>query len=196
MPFAPDLRAPVRFETDEYVLRPITVADAELDHAAVVATREHLRLWEQSSWPDDDFTVEANRDDLERMERRHLAGEAFGFTMLAPDEHDCLGCVYVFPHDARFLASADVAPLGDVEWDAVAAAVYFWVRADRMDDGLDRRLLADLKRWFADVWGLEPVVFVTSESFTQQLDLLHSTDLEPRFEIREPDKPAPYLAFG
>lgn len=196
MPFAHDLIAPERLATGEYVLRPITVDDAALDHAAVMATRDHLRLWEQSTWPEDGFTVADNRADLQRMEARHVAGDAFGYTMVDPGETECLGCVYVFPHDARFLAAADVTPLGDHRWDEIGAVVYFWVRGPRMDDGLDRRLLVDLRRWFADDWPLDRVVFVASEPFVHQVELLAGTDLELRFELREPDKPAPYFAFG
>lgn len=197
MPFADDLTAPARLETDEFVLRPITVADAALDHEAVMATREQLRLWEQSSWPEDGFTVDDNRGDLATMERRHAAGEAFGYTMTDPDGTAVLGCVYVFPHDARFLAAAEVTPLADdVRWDAIGAAVYFWVRTERQADGLDRRLLADLRRWFVDDWDLGPVVVVTSETFVQQVDLIESAGLQRCFVIDEPDKPGRHLAFA
>ncbi|HEU4849283.1 MAG TPA: hypothetical protein VFS93_02625 [Terrimesophilobacter sp.] len=70
--------------TDEFVLRPIVADDAELDHAAVMETREYLRLWEQSTWPEDDFTVEANRKDLVGLEQRHAAHRAFTYTVLEP----------------------------------------------------------------------------------------------------------------
>ena len=196
MPFRRDTIAPDRLTTDDFVLRPITVADAELDYAAVMESRELLRLWQQSTWPADDFTVEDNRVDLEEMERRHAAGVAFGYTMLDPDESTCLGCVYVFAPDARFLAAANITAVTDAEWDGIGAAVYFWVRTSRLPVGLDRSLLAHLRRWFADAWGLDDVVFVASELFTHQMQLIESTDLELRFEIAEPDKPGRHLAYG
>jgi hypothetical protein len=187
---------PARFATGDFVLRPITVADAELDYAAVMESRALLRLWQQSTWPADDFTVEDNRADLEQMEQRHAAGVAFGYTMVSPDESACLGCVYVFAHDARFLAAADIAAVTDAAWDRIDAAVYFWVRASQLPIGLDRSLLDHLRRWFTDDWGFDDVVFVTSELFTQQVQLMEATDLELRFEIVEPDKPGRHLAYG
>jgi hypothetical protein len=196
VPFRQDTIAPDRFATDEFVLRPITVADAELDYEAVMESRELLRLWEQSSWPADDFTVEDNRLDLEKMERRHAAGAAFGYTMLDPDESICLGCVYVFAPDARFLAAADITAVTDAAWERIDAAVYFWVRTSRLAAGLDRSLLTNLRRWFAEIWGLFDVVFVTSELLTQQVQLLEGTDLELRFQIAEADKPGCHLAYG
>ena len=196
MPFRDDTRPPARLVTADFVLRPITVADAVLDHAAVMESREVLRLWQQSSWPADDFTVEDNRIDLERMEQRHGAGNAFGYTVLSPDESECLGCVYVFAHDARFLAASEVAAVSDARWERIDAAVYFWVRTSTTPAGLDSALLACLRRWFRDDWGFDDVVFVTSELFGQQVDLIESTDLELRFEIMEPDKPSRFLAYG
>jgi hypothetical protein len=178
------------------VLRPIVAGDAERDHAAVMETREHLRLWEQSTWPADDFTVEGNREDLVGLEERHAAHRAFTFTVVDPDDTECLGCVYVFPTSAKFLATSAVTPVGDEAWDDVEAVVYFWARLSRMETGMDERLLAALRRWFADEWGLERTVYVTNEQFTQQVDLIRRTDLRLRFELREPDKAGTYLVFG
>ena len=67
---------PHGFSTDRFLIRPVTVADAQLDFDAVMSSKEFLRTWEQASWPEDDFTVEANRADLDKMETRHEAGYA------------------------------------------------------------------------------------------------------------------------
>jgi hypothetical protein len=195
---AVDLREPVPAElrTDEFVLRPITADDAAMDHDAVMETREHLRLWEQSSWPEDNFTVEANRADVVDLEQRHAAGRAYTYTVLDPLGTECLGCVYVFPTNATFLAKATVTPVGDDAWAEVQAVVYFWARQSRMETGMDGRLLAALRAWFAEAWKLEPTVFVTNEQFTQQVDLIERTDLTRKFELVEPDKTGTYLVYG
>lgn len=70
------------------------------------------------------------------------------------------------------------------------------MRSARRDDELDARLLAALRSWFAVQWGIERVLFVTSEPFTEQLALFERAGLTPRFEIREPHKARPDLAFG
>src|SRR6478735_2958146 len=154
---------PAGLRTDEFLLRPILAVDAEADHDAVMETREYLRLWEQSTWPEDDFTVEADRRDLAGLEERHAEGRAFTYTVLDTDGAACLGCVYVFPTGASFLAKSTVTPVADDAWEDVDVVAYFWVRRRRMADGLDERLLAALRVWFRDEWRVPRAVFVTSE---------------------------------
>ncbi|MEJ7650948.1 MAG: hypothetical protein WKF57_18200 [Nakamurella sp.] len=197
MSFAdPNQPVPTGLRTDHFVLRPITADDAPNDYDAVMETREHLRLWEQSTWPADDFTVEANREDLAGLELRHTEHRAFTYTVLDPGTAECLGCVYVFPTSATFLTKCTVTPMGVEEWDDVDAVVYFWVRSSRMDLRMDAHLLAALRRWFADEWMLENTVYVTNEEFTQQVNLIDSTDLTLQFQFLEPGKPGTYLAYG
>lgn len=187
---------PVELRTAEFFLRPIVADDAELDHAAVMETREYLRLWEQSTWPEDGFTVDANREDLVDLELRHVEHRAFSYTVLDPDGTECLGCVYVFPTSATFLAKSAVTALGDDNWADVDAVIYFWVRLSRMETGMDTRLLTALRAWFNEEWKLQDSVYVTSEQFTQQVQVIGGTDLSLKFELREPGKPGTYLVFG
>jgi hypothetical protein len=187
---------PAKLKTEYFVLRPIVVDDTELDYAAVMETREHLRLWRQSTWPEDDFTVEANRKDLIDLEQRHAAHRAYTYTVLDPDGTRCLGCVYVFPTSATFLAKSTVIPVGDDKWADLDAVIFFWARLSQMETGMDQRLLAALRRWFTDEWKLEKTVYVTSEQFTQQVDLLNHSDLNLKFELIEPGKPRRRLVYG
>jgi hypothetical protein len=187
---------PAELKTEEFALRPIVAGDAELDYAAVMETREYLRLWRQSTWPEDDFTVAANRKDLIDLEQRHAAQRAYTYTVLDPAGTSCLGCVYVFPTSATFLAKSTVTPVGDDEWADVDAVIFFWSRRSQLASGMDERLLAALRAWFKDEWQLEKTVYVTSEQFTQQVDLLDRTDLSLKFELLEPGQPRKRLVFG
>lgn len=182
--------------TAEFVLRPITAEDAAADHAAVMETRDLLLGWEQSGWPAEDFTVEANREDLRDLEFRHAEHRAYTYTVVAPAGSPCLGCVYVFPTAAIFLARSAVTQLGGIRWEDVEAVVYFWVRASRLPDALDARLLDALRGWFTPEWGLRSSVFVTSEGFEEQVRLLRGAGLSEVFEVREPGKVGRYLAFA
>jgi hypothetical protein len=187
---------PARLETEDFTLRPIVVGDTEMDYAAVMETREQLRLWRQSTWPEDDFTVEANRKDLVDLEERHAANRAFTYTVLDPNGTRCLGCVYVFPISAKFLATCTVTPVAEDQWVDVDAVIFFWVRLPQMETGMDERLLSALRTWFSEEWNLNNTVYVTSEPFTQQVDLMACTDLKLKFELLEPGKPRKRLAFG
>jgi hypothetical protein len=192
----PNEAVPAELRTEEFVLRPIVADDAELDYAAVMETREDLRLWEQSTWPGDDFTVEANREDLVNLERRHAEHRAFTYTVLDPAGIECLGCVYIFPTTATFLVKSTVTPVGGEVWADVDAVVYFWARKSRMETGMDERLLTALRAWFDEEWQFERTVYVTNEQFEQQMDLLNRTDLSVKFELLEPGKAGKYLIFG
>ncbi|GAA5195301.1 N-acetyltransferase [Microbacterium jejuense] len=187
---------PTELRAAEFAVRPITPDDAERDYAAVMESRAELRLWEQSDWPADDFTVDDNRSDLVDLQSRHDAHRAFTYTVVDPAGAESLGCVYVFPTAATFLARSAVTPVADDAWKDVDAVVYFWVRRSRIEDRLDERLLAALRAWFAGEWGFARTVFATSERFDQQVALLGATDLALRFELREPDKPGTYLVYG
>ena len=136
-----DFHAPGGLRTGEFLLRPIRAAAAALDYEAVMASKEYLRPWEQSGWPADDFTVEANREDLRKLERWHAAGERFTYTVLDPTGTQCLGCVYLLPTGARLFAKKEIAAIDGARWSAYEAAVYFWIRTSRLADGLHRRLL-------------------------------------------------------
>ncbi|WP_116951474.1 N-acetyltransferase [Jiangella endophytica] len=190
-----NVEPPSGLVTDEFVLRPILATDAELDYAAVMESRDYLRTWEQSSWPTDDFTVAANRADLEGLEQRHTDRKAFTYTVMNPAGTECLGCVYLMPTDARSFAGARITPVGEHRWDDYAAAVYFWVRKSRLEAQLDRVLLDALRSWLVRDWSLGGHLVVTNEQFTQQVGLIGQTDLELRFEVEVPDKPGRYLAY-
>ena len=140
--------------------------------------------------------MEANRKDLIDLEQRHVAHRAFTYTVLDPNGARCLGCVYVFPTSATFLAKSTVIPVGDDEWADVDAVIFFWARLSQMAMGMDERLLAALRAWFNEEWKLEKTVYVTSEQFTQQVDLMDRTDLNLKFELLEPGKPRKRLVFG
>ncbi|MGW4488515.1 hypothetical protein ACWEOE_32300 [Amycolatopsis sp. NPDC004368] len=197
MPFTASTEpVPAELKTAEFTLRPIVAADAELDYAAVMETREPLRLWRQTAWPEDDFTVEANRVDVVDMERRHAEHRAFNYTVLDPAGTTCLGCVYVFPTSATFLAKSTVLPVGENVWADVDAVVFFWVRLGQLARGLDGRLLAALRAWFKESWRFENTGYATSETFTQQVNLLAGNGLTLKFEVREPGKPRKRLVFG
>ena len=196
MPFPPDMSVPTLLRTHGFVLRPITAADAELDHAAVMESREYLRSWEQSTWPEDDFTVAANRADLAKLERWNAEHAAFTYTVLDPPESECLGCVYVFPTNASMFQKALITPVDGSDWDEYEATVYFWVRKSEMEARRDTVLLKTLQQWIRSDWNLSGHLFVTNEQFEQQVRLLQSTDLLLRFEIDEPGKPGTYLAYS
>ena len=197
MPFNDDdFHAPKELRTGEFLLRPILASDAALDYEAVMASKEYLRPWEQTGWPADDFTVEANRADVEKLERWHAAGERFTYTVLDPTGTQCLGCVYLVPTDAPMFAKKEIAAIDGARWSEYAVVVHFWVRTSRLADGLDRRLLDALGPWLADDWQIAHHLIVTNEQVEQQVSLIESTDRQLKFRLTDPKESGKSLAYA
>jgi hypothetical protein len=190
------LAAPGELRAEEFLLRPIRASDAAFDYEAVMESKAFLRAWEQSGWPKEGFTVEANRDDLARLERRHDEGASFTYTVVGPALDQSLGCVYVFPTSADLFGKAQIAATGGARWEDYEVAVYFWVRRSRLVDGLDTRLLDALDVWFSHQWNVKQHLLLTNELVEQQVELLESTGRTLRFELAYSSKPGKELAYS
>ncbi len=138
-----DIEIPTGFETADFRVRPITVADAEKDYAAVVESVDliHAALL-GDRWPTASFTLEQNRSDLAKKERRFEQRKSFTFTVVSPDEERVLGCVYI----NKGRRGAD-------------AAVFMWVRQSSYDTGLDPVLESAVREWMEREWPFELVVY-------------------------------------
>lgn len=191
-----DFQPPAELRTAEFLLRPIRATDAERDFAAVMESKEFLRPWEQSGWPADDFTVEANRQDLAGLEQRHADGASFTYTVLDPTETHSLGCVYLFPTSAPMYARPQIAAVAGEEWQSYEAAIYFWVRTSRLADGLDQRLLAALGPWLAQEWGIARALIITNEQVRRQMALFEASGRQLRFRLTFPNEPGTSLAYA
>jgi RimJ/RimL family protein N-acetyltransferase len=189
------LDVPRRLETHEFILRPIVAADVELDYAAVMESKEYLRPWEQTGWPADDFTLEDDLEDVAMLEERHNARHAFTWTLMSPDESECLGCVYLMPPDARSYRESRIDPIGDARWGDYGGLVNFWVRTSRLGSGIDSKLLRAIRQWFAEHHELGRLLYVTNEEVTQQVELFESAGLQRRFTISKPSQTGAYLAY-
>jgi RimJ/RimL family protein N-acetyltransferase len=173
---------PAGFATDEIVVRPLRTSDAAIDFEAVIESREMLRMWEQSDWPADDFTLEDNRADLEKHETEHEAGQAFTFTIMDPTERTCLGCIYI--HGLRGILEA-FAPTNANSHAAsdCAAFVTFWVRASRLQDDLDARVLRGLIQWFDADWAFDEIVLGTNTADVRQQTLFMRAGFVERWRL-------------
>ena len=186
---------PNGLETPEFCLRPLRTTDVELDYAAVMSSRGFLRLWSQTDWPPDDFTLADNLRDLERHEREHREHKAFTYTVMDRTGTECLGCVYIHPLESFFQGTVVLgAELANEQgYQAVAA---FWVRAARIADGLDRRLLDALIAWFESEWAFSQVLFWTKDEVVHQIELFGQAGLEQRLVIEWPGITAKFVFYA
>jgi RimJ/RimL family protein N-acetyltransferase len=177
--YPPNQSVPARLRTDEFILRPLTTAHVNLDYAALMVSTEMLRLWSGTSWPTDDFTLEENWEDLAMHDREHQERVAFTYTVLTPDEMECLGCVYITPLTNSVALNPQV--LTDIAPDT--AVVGFWVKQPRLADHLDKRLLVALRDWLATEWLFSAVYFSARDVNKQQIQLLEAASMKKQYTI-------------
>ena len=142
--FVPDdFELPSGFETPEFRVRPITIADAEKDYEAVMESIEiiHASLL-NDRWPTESFTLDENRRDLAAKERKFERRQSFTYTVVSLDESQVLGCVYI----NKGIGGPD-------------AAVFMWVRRSVQDAGLDSLLEAAVRDWMEKDWPFEWIVY-------------------------------------
>jgi hypothetical protein len=123
---------------DGYHLRPIRVADVDLDYPAVMGSQP--RLWSifgaAWDWPSDSMTYQQDREDLACHEAEIAARQGFSYTLLDDAETALLGCVYIDPPEKQG-ADAEIA------WWVVDGQVGTGLeRAGRAGASVDRRRLA------------------------------------------------------
>ncbi len=96
----------------------------------------HLKgRMDDSDWPVG-LTIEENLIDLGWHQREFTLGHSFAYTVVSLDGKDCLGCCYIYPSEKS-----------ESEVD-----VFYWIRKDRLAEGLENRLGEALKKWLQDVW--------------------------------------------
>lgn len=188
MPLHPAYRpVPASMRTNRLLLRPLRTADAELDYDAVMASAEQLRMWSDSDWPADDFTLAGNLADLQMHQDEHEQGEAYTYTLLTPDAARCLGCVYL-----TSLAPQMRSACADA---ATAVAVRFWVRTAEINYDLDRHLLAALRQWLANEWAFDCVVYPVNPLNRRQAALLQQAGSSLRLAYNRADG-QPWHVYG
>ena len=132
-----DFAVPAGLEHPRFRLRMLTIDDVVKDFAAINERVDHTGA-PRPAFVD---TVSANLVDLGWHQKEFQLRRSFAYTVVAPDESEVLGCVYLDPsetHDAR---------------------VWLWVRRSAFEQGLDPELEAAVREWVATSWPFERVTF-------------------------------------
>jgi hypothetical protein len=132
-----DFDVPAGLEHERFRLRKLTVDDVVKDFDAISSRVDHLGVSQPPFVP----TIELNLVDLGWHQKEFELRRSFAYTVVALDESEVLGCVYLYPsetHDAR---------------------IKLWVRQSAWDDGLDPVLEATVREWIATRWPFERVTF-------------------------------------
>ena len=136
-----DYLVPESLEGEDFRLRMLTVNDVVKDYVAVMSSVDHLRtVLPRGTWPVG-LTLEQNLVDLGWHQKEFQTRRSFAYTVVAPDESQVLGCVYIDPTPKR----------------GYDAEVCLWARASDLANGLEDRLLTAVEKWIDAKWPFRQV---------------------------------------
>lgn len=171
------------FKGDGFTVRPLTPSDVVLDYDAVMSSREFLFHWEQDPpYPSEDFSVEDNLKDLERMYSAHRNASRYTYTVMNAAETEALGCIYLLPNDDRMYDTAEVTSHDGTDLSTVDATVSFWVRPSTWENGFERVVLDAVLGWLHHDWSLTRPVIITNEHLHHQIATIEGLGLTRRFD--------------
>jgi len=128
---------PTGLEHERFRLRMLTVDDVVKDFDAVCSRVDHEGVPQPPFVP----TVAENLVDLGWHQKEFELRRSFAYTVVAPDESEVVGCVYLYPSDSH------------------DARVRLWVRKSAYEDGLDPVLEAAVREWVATCWPFARVTY-------------------------------------
>ena len=138
-----NFKVPKELKTNDFILRPLNVNDLIKDYEAVMSSIDHLRgRMDDSDWPVG-LTIEENLIDLGWHQREFTLGHSFAYTVVSLDGEVCLGCCYIYPSKNK-------------EYEV---EVFYWIRQNRLEAGLEDYLGEVLKQWLKTDWPFEKVGF-------------------------------------
>ncbi len=171
------------FTGDGFIVRPLMPSDVALDYDAVISSREFLFHWEQNPpYPSEDFSLEDNLQDIEKMYSAHQDGSRYTYTVMNAAETEALGCVYLIPNDDPMYLTAEVTSHDGTELSTVDATVSFWVRPSTWADGFERVVLGAVLDWLHRDWSLKRPVIITNEHLSHQIATIEGLGLTRRFD--------------
>lgn len=145
-PFLPaDFIIPEVHENEHFRIRMLTVNEVVKDYDAVMTSIDRIKgvFGPDSDWPSTDLTFEQDLIDLGWHQKEFQRRSSFAYTVMTPDENQCLGCVYIYPSNKK-------------DFDAEA---YLWVRESAFRDGLEPILYNIVKEWLKKDWPFQSVAY-------------------------------------
>lgn len=130
---------PDELDCDGFRLRSYRPGDGVGLHAAVNASRDHLRPW--MAWASATLDADQTERLARRFRARWLLEEDFMIAVVAPDDH-------------TIIASTGIHPRGR-PLDQGVAELGLWVHVDHLGQGLGGRVLSEVVGWAFERWPLQ-----------------------------------------
>lgn len=141
-----DFQVPEILVTNRMKLRMLSVSDVVKDYDAVMSSCDHLMktipFGPDHKWPIG-LSLEQNLIDLGWHQKEFQRRSSFAYTVLTPDENQCLGCVYIDPSSKK----------------GYDAEICMWVRQSELEGGLDGHLFSTVKEWMRKDWPFKNIAY-------------------------------------
>lgn len=142
--FVPKDFTPPELKTDRYIARKLEIRDVYLDYIAVMDSIDIIHKTRGlNSWPTPKLTIEDDMIDLGWHQREFEFKNSFAFTIMNPDETECLGCMY-------FYQAKEPEYEAEVSW---------WVTTKAYEEGLYDVISRDIKSWVKNEWPMKSVKY-------------------------------------
>ena len=160
------LQVPIRLETADFIVHRQRSSDNELDFDAVMTSKQLLREWSDSEWPEEDFSLEQNGQDIAEHIADHEQNSDYGFSIFSPDEDRLLGSLYLnavgpllenYPTDPMTLERL-------LEFDV---RIEYWLRSGIGPD-FEMRFVRAVIKWLETAWWFERPIFGTRKNMASR----------------------------
>ena len=183
---------PASLSTDDLYLEMLAPKHVDLDHNALMSSRERLMAWSGGRWPHEGFTRDENMEDMVMHRDEFLAREAFTYTVLNRAQDRCEGCIYIYPlAGAGWISTDDISP----PLPEHTAQVTWWVRDDALDRDLDTQLINALVDWFRSDWDFDAAVFRTRTDNERDVSRLEQAGLPRVATLRDQKGPGEFFLY-
>ena len=139
----PSFEIPLVYTADAFLLEKLTVAHAQKDYEAVMESRLDLREQFDGAWPEDDFTLAQNIEDIQEHEHLFEQRVSFTYSVMSLDKKRVLGCIYINPSDTT----------------RHDAQVHAWIRSSEKGSGLEEKLTIAVNEWLTTTWPFEHIQY-------------------------------------
>jgi hypothetical protein len=191
------LDVPIRLETSEFVIHHQRISDNRLDYLAVIDSKETLREWSDSEWPEDDFTLEQNTEDIAGHIADHEQNEDYGFSIFSPNEDRLLGSLYLNAV-APFLENYPTDPETLARLLKFDVRLEYWLRTGTSPE-LEKNFVQAVLAWLEQSWWFKHPVFGSRRNMISRRNLftelgmtevaaLRSKDGKRKFHFHQPEQ--------
>ncbi|WP_373999216.1 hypothetical protein [Bdellovibrio bacteriovorus] len=154
-------------------------------------SKDLLRVWSQSTWPEDEFTALQNKEDLGSHVQDNIDHSAYGYMIYSLDQKTCYGSLYVNPLSSvlenYILDSAQEKLIQEHQ-----ARIDFWIVEGERE--LEKDITRAIQDWLLNEWKINPL-FSAREGMILREEIYSELGLKKVLHLRSKVSEATLLLY-